>query len=93
MKKTKLPQAESIQKLAEFWDRHDLTSFDDQLEEVSEPIFVRANGLEVSFEPEDIAAVKRLAKSKGISPEQLIRSWVLNQIARTKSSRPAKRSA
>jgi hypothetical protein len=29
MKKSKLPQTDSIQKLAEFWDSHDLTDFGD----------------------------------------------------------------
>jgi len=41
MKKPKLPKTDSIQKLAEFWDTHDLTDFEDELEEVAEPVFVR----------------------------------------------------
>jgi hypothetical protein len=36
MKKTKLPRTDSIQELAEFWDTHDLTDFEDELEEVGE---------------------------------------------------------
>jgi len=31
---------DSIEKLAEFWDTHDLTDFEDELEEVTEPVFV-----------------------------------------------------
>jgi hypothetical protein len=38
MKKDKIPQTDSIQELAPFWDRHDVTEFEDQLEEVEEPI-------------------------------------------------------
>ena len=41
MKKPRPPRTDSIQKLAEFWDTHDLTEFEDELEEVSEPVFVR----------------------------------------------------
>jgi hypothetical protein len=36
-----MPQTDSIQELARFWDTHDLTDFEDQLEEVSEPVFER----------------------------------------------------
>jgi hypothetical protein len=38
MKKSKLPKTDSIQGLAEFWDSHDLTEFEDELEEVAEPV-------------------------------------------------------
>ena len=41
MKTSKLPRTDSIQELARFWDTHDLTDFDDELEEVTEPVFVR----------------------------------------------------
>ena len=37
MKQSKLPRTDSIQELAEFWDTHDLTGFDEELEEVAEP--------------------------------------------------------
>jgi hypothetical protein len=33
MKERKLPKTRSIAKLAEFWDTHDLTDFEDQLVE------------------------------------------------------------
>ena len=50
MKKSKLPKTDSIQKLAEFWDTHDLTDFEDELEEVAEPIFVRGSAIKVHLE-------------------------------------------
>jgi hypothetical protein len=40
--KTALPKTDSIDELARFWDTHDLTDFEDQLEVVTEPVFVRA---------------------------------------------------
>ena len=43
MKKSKLPTAGSIKKLAEFWDTHDLTDFENQLVAVSNPFFTRGN--------------------------------------------------
>ena len=41
MKKPKLPKTDSIQELAQFWDTHDLTDFEDELKEVTEPVFLR----------------------------------------------------
>ena len=34
---SKIPETDSIRELASFWDTHDLTDFEDQLEEVTEP--------------------------------------------------------
>lgn len=39
--RTDIPQTDSIQELAHFWDMHDLTDFEGELEEVSEPVFKR----------------------------------------------------
>lgn len=33
MKRLKLPQIDSIEELAQFWDTHDLTEFEEELEE------------------------------------------------------------
>jgi hypothetical protein len=35
----KIPETDSVEELARFWDTHDLTDFEDELEEVSEPVF------------------------------------------------------
>jgi pyridoxamine 5'-phosphate oxidase len=43
MKKSKLPKIESVQELADFWDSHDCTDFEEELEEVTEPVFERRN--------------------------------------------------
>jgi hypothetical protein len=39
MKARKLPKADSISDLEQFWDTHDLTDFEDELEEVTTPVF------------------------------------------------------
>ena len=82
MKKSKLPTTESIQALAEFWDTHDLTDFEDELEEVAEPVFVRATAIKVPLESGEAEAVEQMARAKGVSREELIRAWVLQKIAR-----------
>jgi hypothetical protein len=44
-----LPTTDSIEELATFWDVHDLTDFEDQLEEVTDCVFERDG--EVPCEP------------------------------------------
>jgi hypothetical protein len=41
MNTAKIPQTDSIEELARFWDTHDVTDFEGQLEEVVEPAFER----------------------------------------------------
>lgn len=82
MKKPKLPQTDSIDELARFWDTHDLTEFEDQLEEVAEPVFQRSSeaAMVLRLEPQDMDAVKRIAKARGIAQGDLLRQWVLERL-------------
>ena len=81
MNTPKLPETDSIKELANFWDTHDLTDFDDQLEEVTEVVFERQKEtVSIQFLPQEIATVKRIAKSQGFSYADLIQGWVLEKI-------------
>ena len=86
MNRTNFPQTDSIQELAHFWDTHDLTDFEDELEEVSEPVFERQTVVTVRLEPEEAEVVQALAKSRGISHANLIKQWVLERIHALSSS-------
>ena len=85
MNLTNIPQTDSIQKLAHFWDTHDLTDFEDELEEVKFPVFERNATVTVPLrlEPEESERLQALAKSRGISPANLIREWVIEGIEAT----------
>lgn len=61
-----MPQTDSIAELARFWDTHDLTDFGDQLEEVKGPVFKRQSVVQIPLPAKDLAALKRLAKSRGV---------------------------
>ena len=80
MNRAKIPQTDSIQQLAQFWDTYDLTDFQGELEEVAEPVFQRRVMLKIPLEPEEMEAVKELAQSKGVASADLIRQWVLEKI-------------
>ena len=80
MNASKLPQTDSIQELARFWDTHDLTDFAEELEEVSGPVFERETSIEVHLKPQEADILKHLAQSKGIEFEDLIHQWVVEKI-------------
>jgi predicted DNA binding CopG/RHH family protein len=81
MNRLKIPETDSIQELARFWDMHDLTDFDDQLEEVPEPVFERKmEPVLVPLQPQEVEAVKRIAESEGVEYVALIRGWVLEKL-------------
>lgn len=80
MKNPKIPQTDSIEELARFWDMHDLTDFEDELEEVTGPVFERQTVVKVHLQPREIGAVREIAKAKGVGSADLIREWVLEKI-------------
>jgi len=77
----KIPETDSIQELARFWDAHDVTDFKEQLKEVTEPVFERKmEAVFVPLLPQEVKAVKRIAESAGVEYSVLIREWVLEKL-------------
>ena len=80
MKTQRLPKTDSIQELAHFWDTHDLTDFEDELEEVTERIFEATTVIPLNLESDEADAVRRIAEAEGIADAELIRGWVREKI-------------
>lgn len=80
MKKPQLPQTDSIEELAHFWDTHDLTRFEDVLEEVAEPVFERETAVTIRLLPEEARVVKKMAASQGVPDTDLIHQWVREKL-------------
>lgn len=80
MSTSKLPQTDSIQELAKFWDTHDLTEFEDELEKVGERVFQREAEITVHLETKEAEVVRKMAESRGVADSELIRQWVLERI-------------
>lgn len=82
MKPQRIPQIDSIDELARFWDKHDLTEFEAELEEVRQPIFERKPETFVSIRlhPQEMEAVQQLAKARGIEQAALLREWVREKL-------------
>lgn len=82
MSNPKIPQTDSIEELARFWQTHDLTDFEDELEEMTEPVFVRKDEavLTIHLPTEEAEKVKHIAEAKGVEETALVRDWVLEKI-------------
>lgn len=78
----KLPDTDSVEELAGFWDHHDLTDFAHALEEVSEPVFVRAKGASVSIKlgPAEAQQLKKIARSRRVRETTVLRQWILERL-------------
>jgi hypothetical protein len=82
MKGLKLPPIDSIEELAKFWDTHDLTDFEEELEEVTEPVFERKpeTVIPLHLQPQELDAIRRVAKAQGVEEAALVREWVLEKL-------------
>ena len=75
MKPEKLPETDSIDELARFWDSRDLTDFEDELEEVAEPVFERATTVTLRLESGEAAALRRVPRR---IPGEPTPTWSIN---------------
>ncbi len=80
MKKQRLPQIDSIEALAHFWDSHDLAEFEDELVEVDDPVFELDTTLTIHLQPKEAQAVKKMAASQGVPDTDLIYQWVREKL-------------
>ena len=95
IRKPRLPETDSVEELAAFWDNHDLTDFSDDLQEVSEPVFVRAKGTSLSIElqPAEALHLKKIARSKGVKETIVLRQWIMERLHESSSIRRAPNKA
>ena len=80
MNTKKLPQSDSIQELAQFWDTHDLTDFDNELEEVIGPVFEHELTVMIRLGSQDAEVIRNIAKAKGLDDAELIHEWVVEKV-------------
>ena len=90
------PKLKSDREVAAFWEAHDSTAYVENLPEV--PLKVTAGlrrrvvarakarqAVVLRLEPEQIAAVRRLALRRRIPYQTLLRTWISEGIARAKT--------
>lgn len=71
-----LPKTDSISELAEFWQGHDVTDFENELEEVATPAFRQVDQLQVRLSMSDARALHSKARQAHLSEGELVSQWV-----------------
>ncbi len=75
-KMTDLPTTDSVAELAAFWQHHEVVDYEDQLEEVSEPVFEPIEHVFVPLSHEYLRALRKRADREHLSSEALVQKWV-----------------
>ena len=74
-KTSSISQADSLEKMGEFWDTHDFTDFDTDAPDVDFQITCG-----VPVEPELLTSVEKQARMRGVSVETLVNLWLQQKI-------------
>lgn len=80
---SRIPIFKNVEEEAEFWDTHDLTELEDELELVTDVRFVKARpqkALTVRLDQDTFAAVSQEARKQGIGSSTLARLWILERV-------------
>ncbi len=76
-KLSSVSQADSVEKIGEFWDQHDFTDFDDPARPDAE-FTVRCG---IPLEPDLLDRVEKQAARRGVSAETLVNLWLQEKLA------------
>ena len=90
----KIPKFKSLREESEFWDTHSIADYLDDTEEVKGH-FIDARPpkklVSIRFDQSLIAAAKRIARTKGIGYQTLLRMWAYDGLNRElRSAAPRK---
>lgn len=91
MKKTKtVPKFKSIQEMADFWDTHSTADYPDFWQPTPDVKFsknlvsVYKKVMPIRLDEETVAAVKRVAKQKGIGTSTTVRMLIRERLSQLK---------
>ena len=79
LKQTPISKAQSLDEVAEFWDRHSLADYWDQTHEAQFEVRAKRRR-RITVDPEIYSQIEARARTRGISPETLINLWLAEHI-------------
>jgi len=84
MPKKTIPVLASDEEAAEFWDTHSLADYLHDTEPVDDVRFVRQPLKQISLRlaPSEIQRLKRIAATKGIGYQTMLRMWITERAGR-----------
>lgn len=76
-----ISDAQSIAEMAEFWDTHDATEYEDRTYEVDIEFNLNTRRHYVAIDPDVLARLREQATKRGISLESLANLWLQEKVA------------
>lgn len=83
-KASRIPTFRTIEEEAEFWDTHDITEFEDELEEVTDIVFGSVQSkdqLILRIIGDDLTALVERADREKTNPAALARQWIQERLS------------
>ncbi len=87
--KSTISQASSYEEMGEFWDTHSLADFEDQTYEVEMTFAPSARHNAINIEPQLLAEVREIARTRKVSTQTLVNLWLRQQVDQEHFSAPA----
>jgi predicted DNA binding CopG/RHH family protein len=75
-----ISKSHSIEEMAEFWDTHDATDFEDQTQPVEFEFDLRSRRHYIAIDPDLLARLRDVAASRGLSAESLANLWLQERV-------------
>lgn len=79
--KSSISKSDSLEKMGEFWDKHDFTEFDDR----NAPDVEFNVTVAIPIEPDLLSDIEELAHRRGIKVETLINLWLKEKLVEMKA--------
>ena len=75
-----IPQTDSIQQLAQFWDTHDLADFWDQTESVDFEVDIQSEATYYALDRRLSQMLAEVAEERGVSSGTLLNIWIQEKL-------------
>lgn len=82
-KRSSLSGSRSIEEMAEFWDSHDATDFENSTYEVDIEFDLRTRRHYVAIDPDVLAKLREQSSQRGIGLESLANLWLQEKVLMT----------
>ena len=77
-----LPRSQSVKELVDFFETHDMGDYWEQMPEVYFDVNIKKRKHLVALEEDIVDKLTKIAKSKKVSSESLINTWLKDRIRR-----------
>jgi hypothetical protein len=75
-----ISKGKNLAEVAEFWDTHDVTDYDDQTVEADITFDLQRRRHYIAIDPDVLAALRKAALARGISTESLANLWLQERV-------------